>query len=243
VIHQDPSDDPARLSDEVRRVMERPEFQYEKSWFDRLSEWIGEQLERLFGAGDTTATASGASFGGGIGSVLAWLLILAAVAAVVAVVVYVVRHRVRRPSDDDSPATEVEIEHRRSAKEWSSDAERLEAEGDWKGAVRARYRHLVRTLVDRRQLPDIAGRTTGELRDDLARTTPAAEVAFDTACSVFELAWYAHRPTGPEQAQELRDAARAVLAAPVERRGDGPEGPDGPSAQPAGTGEVIEVRA
>jgi hypothetical protein len=241
MILQDPIDDPGRLSDDVRRVMERPEFQYEKSWFDRLSEWISEQLERLFGGGDVATSTGGATFGGGIGSLMAWLLILAAVAAVVAVVVYVVRHRVRRPARDDAPSTQVEIEHRRSAREWADDAARLEAEGDHKGAVRARYRHLVRTLVDRHQLPDIAGRTTGELRDDLALTTPEAAVAFDAACDLFELAWYAHRPTGPEQSAALRAASEAVLAAPVQRRGVGPEGEG--SGGPDGAGEVIEVRA
>ena len=76
------------------------------------------------------------------------------------------------------------------------------------GALRARYRQLVRTLVDRRQLPDIAGRTTGELREDLARTTPDAGEAFDTASLLFELAWYAHVPTGAEQSAQFRAGGR-----------------------------------
>jgi Domain of unknown function (DUF4129) len=234
VIRQDPTTDPGALTDEVRRVMAREEFQYEKSWFDRLSDWIGRQLERLFGGdGGGSVPAGGSSFAGGIGSVIAWILILAAVAAVVAVIAYVVLHRVRRVRDDDGPESEVEIEHRRSAREWEGDAARLEAEGDWKGALRARYRHLVRTLVDRRQLPDIAGRTTGELREDLAGTTPDAGDAFDTASLLFELAWYAHVPSGPEQSEQFRAAAQAVLAARATSRSD---------AAPA-AGDTVEVRA
>ena len=234
MIRQDPTTDPGALTDEVRRVMAREEFQYEKSWFDRLSDWIGRQLEKLFGGdGGGSVPAGGSTFAGGIGSVLAWILILAAVAAVAAVIAYVVLHRVRRVRDDDGPESEVEIEHRRSAREWEGDAARLEAEGDWKGALRARYRHLVRTLVDRRQLPDIAGRTTGELREDLAGTTPDAGDAFDTASLLFELAWYAHVPTGAEQSEQFRAAAEAVLAARATSRSD---------AAPA-AGDTVEVRA
>lgn len=212
MILQDPRSDPAELTEDVRRVMARDEFRYEKSWFDRLAEWIGRQLERLFGDGDPSGPASGASFAGGIGSVLAWLLIVVAALAIIAVIVYVVRRRVARVPDDDGPETEIEIEHRRSARAWASDADRLEAEGDWKGALRARYRHLVRTLVDRGQLPDVPGRTTGELREDLALTTPDATEAFDTASLLFELAWYAHVPTGPDEAARFADAAEEVLA-------------------------------
>ena len=212
MIRQDPTTDPGALTDEVRRVMAREEFQYEKSWFDRLSDWIGRQLEELFGGGGEVTAGSGAAFGGGIGAVLAWILILAAVAAVVAVVVYVVVRRIRAPERVEGPDTEIEVEHRRSARAWAEDADRLEAEGDWKGALRARYRHLVRTLVDRGKLPDVAGRTTGELRDDLAVTVPDAGAAFDTASTLFELAWYAHVETGPEQSARFRDAADEVLA-------------------------------
>lgn len=235
MILQDPATDPAEVSEQVRRIMAREEFRYEPSWFERLSDWIGRQLEKLFGdggGGDGISGPAASSFGGGIGSVVAWILILIAVAAVVAVVVYVVRHRVRRAPRDDGDLSEVEVEHRRSARAWASDAERLEADGDWKGALRARYRHLVRTLVDRRQVPDIAGRTTGELRDDLALTTPDAADAFDTASLLFELAWYAHVPTGPAERDTFVAAAAEVLAAPAQHRGAAPS-----------SGATVEVHA
>lgn len=212
-------DEPAELTEQVRRVMSRDEFQYPKGPIDRLSEWINDLLERLFG--DAEPTTSSAPNLGGLGSVIAWLLIVAAVVAVVAVVVYVVRHQVRRRRPAE-PDLEVDIEHRRSAREWASDAERLEAAGDWKGALRARYRHLVRTLVDRGQLPDTAGRTTGELREDLRRSTPTAADAFDTASLRFELAWYADLAADEQQVAELRAAADQVLAAPYDRTVDTP---------------------
>lgn len=203
----------------VRDVMARPEFDYSPSVLERISEWIGEQLSRLFAPGEATA---GGSFGGGIGTLFGWLIMLAAVAALVVVAVWVIANRSRRErGEDEEPLSPTEVEHRRRADEWRSDAERLEAQGRWKEALRARYRHLVRVLVDRRQLPDVPGRTTGELRGDLAATTPDAVDEFDTCCLLFELAWYADVPTDAEGNARFRTAAGRVLAAPVGSDGEG----------------------
>lgn len=215
-----PPVDPAEVAGRVERIMSEPGFDYGPSWFDRLSDWIAKQLERLFGGAEPGAPVQGGQFAGGIGSLVAWGIIIAAVIAVLAVVIYVVRNRVRRDREDDTPPTETEIEHRRAAAAWRSDAERFEQEGEWKLALRARYRELVRTLTDRRQLPDVAGRTTGELRDDLDATTPAAREPFDTACLLFELAWYADVPTGEDEQATFRSAAARILDAPVEHTTD-----------------------
>lgn len=212
----DPTVDPADVAERVEQIMSDPAYEYGPSWWDRLVEWIEEQLAKLFQGQETQGPAPAAgAFGGGIGSLIAWLLIAAAVVALIAVVVYVLRNRVRRERGDDERATATEIEHRRTAAAWRSDAERLEAEGEWKLALRARYRELVRTLTDRQQLPDVAGRTTGELRGDLASTTPDAAAPFDTGSTLFELAWYADAPTGPDERDRFADAAQRVLAAPV----------------------------
>lgn len=215
---QDLPVDPADATDRVREVMARDEFRYEKSLIDRIGAWIGEQLQKLFGEVDPGAPPAG--FGGGAGSLVAWLLILLAVAAVIATVVYVVRRRVRAPEVDEEPALNSEIEQRSPAGHWAREAERFEAAGEWKEALRARYRELVRTLVDRRQLPDIAGLTTGELRVELHRSTPTADAQFDRLTELFELAWYADRPTGPAEHAELRELSAAVLERDPEQRFD-----------------------
>jgi hypothetical protein len=162
---------------------------------------------------DAGPAAPGSTFSGGIGALFAWVMIIVALAAVVAAVVYVLIRRVRKPAEVDEELTETEVEHRRAADEWRGDALDHEAAGEWKEAMRARYRLLVRTLTDRRQLPEVPGRTTGELRDDLARTTPDAAEDFDTASLLFELPWYADVTTGPEENARFRAAADAVLAA------------------------------
>lgn len=229
-------DDPTQVSRDVERVLARDEFRYDPSWFERMSEWIGRQIDKLLGEADPQVPAT-ATFGGGVGSVVAWLLVVAALAAMVAVVVYAVRRRVRRAPNDDGDELVISIEHRRLASDWAGDAVRLEAAGDWKGALRARYRELVRTLVDRRQLPDVAGRTCGELRQDLGLSTPDAAQAFDRASSMFELGWYAHMPVEQAEYDAFREAAAAVLVAPVREKLHASEGRGGDA------GTSIEVHA
>jgi hypothetical protein len=205
---------PAPTRAEVRDVMSRPEFSYEPSIMERIGDWLSDFLDNLF---PESSGGAGGGFAGGVGPLVAWAVIAAAVVAAVLVIVSVVRRRMPRP-DVDEPVTEAEIEHRRTASEWERDAERLEREGRWKDALRARYRNLVRTLVDRRQLPDVAGRTTGELRADLHRSTPSADDAFDSASLLFELAWYADVPTGEDENRRFRElGARVLAAAPADR--------------------------
>lgn len=207
--------DPHQVSDQVREVMARKEFRYDKSLLDRIGDWISRQLDRLFGG--VEGPAGGAAFGGGAGSLVAWLVIVVALVAIVATVVYVLRKRVRRPEPDE-PVLDSEIEHRSPASRWRREAEHHEAAGEWKDALLARYRELVRTLVDRRQLPDVPGRTTGELRADLRRSTPEAAEPFDAATLLFELAWYADRPTAADENADFRRLAAEVLdRSPVDR--------------------------
>jgi hypothetical protein len=208
---QDVPVDPGQVSAEVREVLSRPEFRYEPSLAERIGDWIAERLEWLTGR---LGVPGGGTFGGGAGSVVAWILVVAAAAILVAVVVYAVRNRVRRPRAE-APALQTEIEQRRPAAEWAAEAERLEADRRWKEALLARYRELIRSMVDLRQVPDVAGRTTGELRTDVASSSPSASHAFETATRLFELSWYAGRPTGAAENAEFRTAAAQVTAAPV----------------------------
>lgn len=229
-VAQEPPVDPEVARDQVRDVMSGSAYDYSPSILERIQEWISDLFDRVLPDG---GPAPAGTFGGGAGSLVGFLVVALALAALVAVVVAVVRNRVARPPAEEA-LSGSEVEHRRRADDWASEAERHEAAGEWKEAVRARYRALVRTLVDRRQLPDIAGRTTGELRADLARTTPAASEDFDTASLLFELPWYADVTTGPEENARFRAAADRVLAAgPVERID--------PSAVFASVGGRVEV--
>ncbi len=206
---QDLPVDPGGVREQVREVLSQREYRYEKSLLDRIGEWIGDRLEDLLG--DLGAPGAGASFGGGAGSLVAWILIALAAVAVVLTIVYVVRNRVRRADDDEEPVLTTEVEHRHPAGHWRRLAEEHEAAGEWKEALRCRYRELVRTLVDRRSLPDVAGLTTGELRTELRDRAPAASDPFDAATLLFEAAWYAGEATGPEESARFAELAASVL--------------------------------
>lgn len=208
--------------DDVRELMSRPEFQYPKSVMERIGEWITRHLDRLVRRTPDPSLPSMGGVGAGTGSLIGWLLVIMALSLIVTVIVMVVRRWTPRVADGDDPLSDTELEHRRRAAAWVGDAERLEAEGEWKLAIRARYRALVRTLVDRRQVLDLAGRTTGELRIDMAESTPDAADAFDTACLLFELPWYGHVDTGADENRRFRDLADKILSAPVSRRVDQP---------------------
>ncbi|MEO2106551.1 MAG: hypothetical protein ABGZ36_13005 [Actinomycetota bacterium] len=199
--------------------MARPEFQYPKSLMERVGDWVAQRLENLFDDLPGVDVPAG-SFGGGAGSLIGWLLIILALAAVLAVVVVAVRHWVPRVDDDSGKLSEAEAEHRRRASEWAREAQDHEGRGEWKLAMRARYRELVRTLVDRKQVADLAGLTTRELLQDVATTTPGATADFESACMLFELPWYADVPTGPVENARIRSLSEAVLAEPVEQTVD-----------------------
>ena len=203
-----PGQTPGPVVDDVERVMSDPAFDYTPSWLDRalerITEFLGDLVSPSFGG-------PGGTFGGGVGGVVAWVFVVAALVAVVVVVVVAVRHRVRRP--EDAAESTVDVEHRRPAAEWARDAARFEAEGAWAEAVRARFRELVRRLVDDRVLPDVAGLTTTELRVELSRTAPSAADDFDRASTVFEAAWYRLEPVGPADLAAVRESAAGVLRA------------------------------
>ena len=214
MILQDIASDSDRA--DVREVMSRPEFQYPKSIMERVGDWITEQLNRIFDRGPSEVS-TGSTFSGGVGTLIGWVILALAVAAVIVIVVLVVRRWVPKQREDGEETSEVEIEHRRAASEWSRQAQDHESRGEWKLAMRARYRELVRRLVDRGQVADLAGRTTGELLTDIEFTTPAAVEDFHTACLLFELPWYADVATSEVENARFRECSEAVLGAPVEQ--------------------------
>ncbi|MEZ5238870.1 MAG: DUF4129 domain-containing protein [Microthrixaceae bacterium] len=200
---------------DVAEVMSRPELQYPRSVPERIGDWVAQRLDDLFGGAPAPGAADIGGPSSAMASLVGWVLVLLAVALVIVVVVLAVRRWVPRGDEEDEEQTSLETEHRRSARDWRSDAERHESEGRWKLALKARHRELVRTLVDRAAVADVPGRTDTELARDLQRSTPGAGEAFDTASMLFELAWFAGLPTGAEENERFRRAAAEVLACEV----------------------------
>lgn len=170
---------------------------------DRILGWLGDRLadliERLVG-GDS-------------GALWAWVILLGAAAAVV----YLLARygRITVPGIAPGHEPEVMVELSRTAAEWRAEADRLEADGRWREALRCRYRALVADLVRRGTIPEQAGRTAGEyVRDVLARE-PDVAPAFAAATELFEAVWYGGADAGPGDGQRFRDLDARVLAVRV----------------------------
>jgi hypothetical protein len=184
---------PDAIRQQAHDILARPEFQHRESILQRFLDWIGDQLNRFsFGVGH----------GPGFVGDLFGLIFLAA--AIVLVVVLVRAFRTS-PGPPDEDELTIEEEVRRTASEWRSDAERHEAEQRWREAMRARYRELVRMLVDDGVLADVPGRTTGEYDTELAAARPAAGVAFAEVTERFDAVWYGGRETDADEYVRFRE--------------------------------------
>jgi len=215
---------PSHDADEVRRLADeivgRREFaEPGRSAVQRALEAVGRWIQRVLGLDreqpELDVGTGGPGSGGSSG-----LTILLLVAAVVAVVL-VLRatrggwSRRRRVAVDD---VDTDLEVRRSAEQWDDLARRLEAEGRWKDAMRARFGSLVERLADVGVVADVPGRTSGEYRVDVRGTLPGAADDFAEAADLFERAWYGDLPTGPEEADRFAGDAVRVLDAAGARR-------------------------
>ncbi len=194
------TDESNRRADEI---VAGPRFQEPpKSLIDRILDWIAEQLDKIQVPGVGGGAAGGSQ-------IVVWVFI----ALLVGLAIFLVaRMRVsRRPSRDD-PDFIVDAEVARPAHEWLSEAERFEAEGAWKQALRCRFRALVSALIDRGVVRDIPGRTTGEYRVEVRRNAERVAPAFAGAADLFERARYGDEDTGPDENARFRSLADDVVA-------------------------------
>lgn len=193
--------EPDRSSDEMRRavheVLSRPEYRHPgKSFLSQLWTDVLDWLARLL---STVVSA-------GIG---AWLV----VAIIVGLVALVVWRLARDVSRDPGRGVTVQTARVRPAADWRAEAEAHERAGEWRQALRCRYRALVADLAARGFLEEIPGRTAGEYRAELDGSLPSAAPPFHGATELFEGAWYGHRPTGEPDAAKFRELEDSVLAA------------------------------
>lgn len=200
------------IRNEIEEILDDPVFDYSDSLWQRFLDWLAEFFQNT----EVTTPNEQPSFVGGIGPILSWIFILLAIAAVIFLLFHVIKNYVDNPRVKRAKQEDPLVEHRRSVSDWQALAQDLESQGEWKLALRARFRELVRTLIDRRQLPDIAGLTTGELRERLHTTTPDADRPFDEISSLFEWGWYGRRPVKEHDVVRLVDLSQVVLNARVD---------------------------
>ncbi len=188
--------DAARAADEV---LARPEFARRRpNVVQRAQAWIAERLQRIL---------IGLS-GGGRGTGVVVAIALAGVMALVFTAVRFGRGFTRNPSR----RSRVPTAKARTAADWNTEAEAHERAGRWAAAIRCRHRAMVSALAERGVVEEIAGRTSGEYRRDIAAALPAAAEPASAATALFEAAWYGGGPTGAEEATEFSRLATQVLA-------------------------------
>ena len=194
-----PTQNPATTNAKADEILARPEFRKaQPNVLQRLgnavSRWISALLQGMLS--------------GGIGALAAWVVLIVAALAVALVAVRLTRDVRADPFRGVGVAPAAE---RRSPVQWRQQAEVHEAQGEWKDALRCRYRALVADLVARRAIRDLPGRTTGEYRAEVGANVPAGAAAFGGASELFERAWYGNQPTGPAENEQFRTLADEVL--------------------------------
>ena len=108
-----------------------------------------------------------------------------------------------------------------TAADYRAEADRLAAAGEWKDAVRARFRAIVRELEQRGVLDARPGRTAGEIAREAADAVPAVSAPAHDAAGVFDAVWYGRRAATAADHDLLkrsddavRDARLAVASVP-----------------------------
>lgn len=199
--------DPTEVKRTLEEVFSRPEFTKEPGILERIGKWLSDRFPDLPKFGGT-----GGGFGGGIWTVLGYLLLIAMAVGVVVLIVYAVRHWISGPRRKKSgPKIESVEDENRSASDWRSDAEAHEASGDWIAALRARYRELVMALIEQGHVPSMPGRTTGELRVDVREHLPVVADDFDGLTVTFENAWYGGIAVSSQQYDVAKAECERVL--------------------------------
>jgi hypothetical protein len=130
-----------------------------------------------------------------------------------AAVVVLVRWRsgaVHRPA---SVAQPLFVGRPRSAAEHRAAAEQLAAQGAFDGAVRERFRAVVRGLEERGLLDERAGRTADEAAADAGRVLPVLAGDLREGSRGFDDVVYGGHPAGSATYQRIRALDDAVAAA------------------------------
>ena len=197
-----PDPPPNSIKDKARQILSDGQFHTgsSKSVMRRIIDWLSKQLKVPFSA------ASG-------GNTVLGFVILVVFLAALAYVVSRIRFGVPSSAKPDKVSLDIDVEEDRPADVWRSEAEQAEADGQWKLALRARYRWLLGELIERQVLVNVPGRTPGEYRIDLARMIPDQSAPFASATDLFERAWYGNEATGPQENQRFRACAEQVMAA------------------------------
>ena len=189
---------PRRVHALVGQILRQRQFrQPSKPWTTRAEAWLARELDRLLTSLVTGGHATG----------LGWVIIVAVAVATA----FLVTRFARRVKLDPGVDTDISRRARKTATDWTAEAIAHERAGQWRDALRARYRALIAELAERGVLDEVPGRTTREYQALVTRNLPDAVAEFGGASELFEAAWYGNHAGGPAEQEQLKELSRRVL--------------------------------
>ncbi len=181
----------------ARRELSRPEYvEARPSWLERLVERVSRFFsDRIEDALDVVG-----------GSILP--LVVLALLAALGIVALRLRLGPLRPGDRLS---DRRLGARmRTAADYRREAEVLAAGGQWKEALRARFRAVARDLEERGVLDPRPGRTAAEVAAEAGVRMPAVAAELHGAATLFDEVWYGGRPAAEASYRSMSDAERRI---------------------------------
>lgn len=173
-----------------------------QSLLDRAVDWLFDRL------GDAFESLPG----GGPGTDIAWVFVVALLVLAGYFLVRALRApRIAKPDDDDGLRYGTETSH--DATVWMSEASRLAAAGDHRGALRCRHQALVAVLVTEAVVAEVAGRTAGEYAAAAIVSLPAEAEALRAVTADFDGVWYGGRSVDRAAYEAFADRCAAVEVA------------------------------
>ena len=194
-------------ADSIRReadeILARAEYREPpRSLFQRALDWFLRQLSEAI-----------ASVSGGVpgGYLLGWFIVAVVVCGIGYMVWRVLPRGLRHVASAAPEPVLTASDRSVGRRAWLERAAAAEAAGDWRQATMARYRALVAGLVDRDELDDSPGATSGQHQREFEGSEPRRS-SFSSVTRRFEDIWYGASPAEPGDPVEVHRADDDLLS-------------------------------
>ncbi|HZG93755.1 MAG TPA: DUF4129 domain-containing protein [Mycobacteriales bacterium] len=182
--------------EEARRELGKGIYRDDSAIVDRVFGWIAERVGEVF------ELVSGAPGSSGLGAVL--------LVAVVVLLLVAARLGLGPLRPRDLLGDRRRGVHRMSAADYRAEATAFAARGEWREAVRSRFRAVIRELEEHGVLDPRAGRTAGEIAAEAGDSVPGIAADMRTAADIFNAIWYGDRPATEAAYQRMSQVDDAV---------------------------------
>lgn len=174
----------------ARRELADPRYDSEPPLFQRIIEWLVEQISRLLdGAAGALTSPAG-------------VVVLVVIIAVIAAIVLRYSPLARRAASRDVPLFD---DGRRTARDFRDAAEAAAHERRWSIAVVERFRAIIATLEERGVIDQRPGRTADEAARDAGAALHDLSGELTAAARLFDAVHYGGHEAGPDDDRRMRE--------------------------------------